>query len=278
MADEGLLNGVEQGNAAVAGVVEGQNIESQSSWTSSLPDELKNDPAILKFNSIDALAKSYKHLEKNIGGNKINIPDQHATAEDWAEVFKKLGNPDKLEEYSVTPPEGGLLDEEVINSFRELAHKNGILPRQAQEILNWYNGVLTEQNSQMQINTQTQISEATETLKNEWGVGFEGKVAQARAAVKEFGGQELLDVLNQSGLGNNVQVIKAFANIGNKILEDKALPGQQARAQTTDDLISKARQMMGDPNHPYNQKSHPNHMAARSEVEKLYQLAYPEES
>ena len=48
---------------------------------------------------MEDLLKSYKHAQKLVGADKIPVPNKHATEEDWNEVFKRLGAPDKPEDY-----------------------------------------------------------------------------------------------------------------------------------------------------------------------------------
>jgi hypothetical protein len=253
---------------------ESTSAQPQVSWKDSLPDELKTDPSLLKFNSVDALAKSYKHLEKTIGGNKLVIPDKHATNEDWAEVFKQLGNPEKLEDYSITVPESEFVDKDFVESFKERAHGLGILPMQAQELLNWYNESNSKAAEQVQEQSQAQLNETMNSLKQEWGVGMNEKLTRAQMAVKELGGDDLAGFLNESGLGNNPQLIRAFAKVGDLLSEDKSVQGGRPAPVTSGDLVARAKEMIGDANHAYNNPAHPNHRAAREEVKKLYEQAY----
>jgi hypothetical protein len=271
-------NSVIGGEAEVATEVAAPAAETNGiSWTSALPAELQSDPAILKFTDVGSLAAGYKNLEKSVGSNKISIPDEHATEADWAELFKKLGNPETLEDYGITDPEKGLLDDEFLNGFKEQAHRLGILPRQAQEMINWYSEQTKELNSTTETNVSAEMQETEGALKKEWGVGYSEKLTQIESALKRAGGDEFVRAIQESGLGRNVTAIKAFALMADKLGEDRGVNGATGKPVTTQDHIEKARQMMGDPNHPYNVKTHPNHKAARKEFTDLYELAYPEE-
>ena len=63
----------------------------QTSWKDSISEEYRVDPNIEKFTEIDALAKSYINATKMIGQDKIAIPNNNSTDDQWSEVYAKLG-------------------------------------------------------------------------------------------------------------------------------------------------------------------------------------------
>lgn len=52
------------------------------------------------------------------------------------------------------------------------------------------------------------------------GVGFDAKIGIALNAVEVYGGKELMQVLDNAGLGNNKHIIKAFYNAGKELKEE----------------------------------------------------------
>lgn len=67
--------------------------DALSNWRDTLPDELKMDASLLKFNDIPSLAKSYVNAQRLIGADKIALPGEHATDDEWSEVYDRLGRP-----------------------------------------------------------------------------------------------------------------------------------------------------------------------------------------
>lgn len=70
---------------------------------------------------------------------------------------------------------------------------------------------------------QQRISEMSkQTLQDPLFSGEEGKanISIANGAVMEYGGKRLAEVLQSTGLGNNVDVIKAFYEVGIAMQED----------------------------------------------------------
>ena len=73
-------------------------------WRVGLSDELKDNASIGSFKTTADLAKGYINAVKKIGVDKINVPTQHTTPEEWNEVFSKLGLPAEIDKYEVSLP------------------------------------------------------------------------------------------------------------------------------------------------------------------------------
>ena len=60
------------------------------SWKDTISEEFRNDPNISKFTEIDALAKSYINATRMIGQDKVAVPNENSTEDQWQEVYGKL--------------------------------------------------------------------------------------------------------------------------------------------------------------------------------------------
>jgi len=90
------------------------------SWKDSISEDFRNDPNIEKFTEIDALAKSYINATKMIGQDKLVIPTNNSTEDQWNEVYSKLGRPESADKYSLdAKSEIVEMDEGAIKSFAE---------------------------------------------------------------------------------------------------------------------------------------------------------------
>lgn len=276
---EGLLTTPVEGSAAPEPVSSGNTTNGTApapSWRDSIAEDLRSDPALLKFSNLDDLAKSYKHLEKSIGANKISIPTDLATDDDWKQVFQKLGLPEKAEEYKVSAPKDAGLDEKFLKSFTENAHKAGVLPKQAEKLLGWYGDMVKGIQEEQKTNQALEAEQTTNSLKREWGAAFNEKIIRAQSAVREFGGEELMGFLNETGLGNNPVMIKLFDKLGGLVKEDSVAGREKTMGvMTPAEAMEKSKQIMGDREHPFNIPHHPNHDKALAEMQRIYELAYP---
>lgn len=248
-------------------------------WRAKLPPELKDEKALGHINSVEDLVKSYVNAQKLLGGPKISIPDPKlATPEDYRNVYKKLGLPEDAKDYRVeVAPDSGL-DPEFLKQFQENAFKIGILPKQAQEVLNWYaeasKGMLTG----IQENNKKAFDEEHKALHSEWGKAYEKNLLATQLVVKDFADEDTVKFLKETGLHQSPKFLKFMAKIGN-VLKEPELKGSAGRGsvmKTPQEAMGEANRIIGDMSHPYNQPQHPNHALAVKDVEQLFEMAHPE--
>ena len=234
----------------------------QTSWKDSISEDYRNDPNIEKFTEIDALAKSYINATKMIGQDKVVIPNNNSTEDQWNEVYEKLGRPESADKYSLdAKSEVVNLDEGAIKSFAEQSHKLGLNNKQAQGILEFYKNNMEGSAQQAKIDTETAQSQAEQELRQEWGRDFEGKVKQAGALAKANINPEVLDMTLSNGtrLGDHPEIIKGFAKIAGMMSEDKIVATESENVDTKTDIESEISALTNDTNGPYWNKNHPEH-------------------
>ena len=246
-----------------------------SSWKDSISEEYRVDPNIEKFTEIDALAKSYINATKMIGQDKVVIPNNNSTDDQWNEVYSKLGRPESADKYAFDiNSEVVNLDEDAINSFAEQSHKLGLNNKQAQGILDFYKNNMEGTAQQSVIDTETAQAQAEQQLRQEWGRDFDGKVKQAGALAKANINPEVLDMTLSNGtrLGDHPEIIKGFAKIAGMMSEDKILGTESENANTTKDIESEISALSNDKNGPYWNRNHPDHDKVVQQVYTLREM------
>jgi len=234
----------------------------QTSWKDSISEDYRNDPNIEKFTEIDALAKSYINATKMIGQDKVAIPNNNSTDDQWNEVYAKLGRPESPDKYQIdTKSDVVPFDEGAIKSFTEQSHKLGLNNKQAQGILEFYKNAIEGSAQQSKIDTETAQAQAEQELRQEWGRDFEGKVKQAGALAKANINSEVLDMQLQDGtrIGDHPEIIKGFAKIADMMSEDKIVSTESENVNTTKDIESEISSIMNDRTGPYYNRMHPDH-------------------
>ena len=242
------------------------------SWKDSISEDFRNDPSIEKFTEIDALAKSYINATKMIGQDKLVIPTNNSTEDQWNEVYEKLGRPESADKYTLDiNSEVVSMDEGAVKSFAEQSHKLGLNNKQAQGILEFYKNNMEGTAQQSKIDTETAQTQAEQQLRQEWGRDFEGKVKQAGALAKANINPEVLDMQLQDGtrIGDHPEIIKGFAKIAGMMSEDKILSSESENTNTSKDIESEISAISNDKNGPYWNKNHPDHDKT---VQKVYTL------
>ena len=239
----------------------------------SIPQEYREEKSLENINSMEDLLKGYVHAQKLVGSNKIPVPNKHATEEDWNDVFKKLGAPDNPEDYKYNLKDVEM-DQNQVSEFNKTAHQLGLLPKQAEGLIKFYNemngniaATQEEQAAQAQLNTETE-------LKKEYGPQFAKRLDQAKKLAVSTLGQEFLEntyLKDGSRLGDNLSVIKAFSNMADKLSEDEIIKGDGTGYMTAKE-IEKEIDDLTQEGSPYWNKTHPNHQKNIQEVLKLREM------
>jgi hypothetical protein len=185
-----------------------------ASWRDTLPDELKADATLLKFDSIDALARSHVDLKRQFGAEKIVLPKGDDDAEGWSAAFKALGRPEKPEDYTFpTLAEGE--SSPLADALRPKLFEAGLNQRQVGMLDTALTEVLT---AEAEAEAQKGVEEIN-AIKGEVGeAAFKAMSDRARAAATAFGVSEAqadkLDRILGSG-----DLVKLFDSIGKRMGE-----------------------------------------------------------
>ncbi len=273
---ETTLGGAEGGQTAVADPATSTSTTSttttgEKSWRDTLPEDIKNDPSLLPFSDIGNLAKSYISTKQMVGKKGAIVPDwAKSTPEEQQAFFKSIGVPD-ADKYDVAPPKDVKVNPEIVKQFKDAALKNGLLPKQANEILGWYTKLESDAVGKAGDARETQRKEQMEGLKKEWGDGFQKNIASARLAVKEIGGDDFIKYLDESGIGNDINVIKFAAKAAKLLGEDRLREGGvTSEGISPHDIKAQMSEIMarGDENGYFDAK-HPMHKITLAKMESL---------
>jgi hypothetical protein len=120
-------------------------------------------------------------------------------------------------------PEGFVPDEAALGEFKQLAAESGLKPEGAQKVFDLYAKQVAAQEARAQAAVEARNSEWVAALKADKDIGgaaFASNIEFAKKGVVRFGSPGLLQVLNESGLGNHPELVRAFVKIGKTISED----------------------------------------------------------
>ena len=245
---------------------------TQSTWKDSISEEFRKDPNIEKFTEIDALAKSYINATRMIGQDKVVIPTNNSTEDQWNEVYDKLGRPESADKYTLDAKSEVIsLDDNAVKQFAETSHKLGLNNKQAQGLLEFYKTNMEGTAQQAKVDAETAQAQAEQQLRSEWGREFEAKVKQASSLAKANMNPEILDMTLSNGarLGDHPEIIKGFAKIAGMMSEDKIVSTESESVQSNQSIQDEIDTIINDKASPYWNKSHPNH---DKQVQQVYTL------
>lgn len=142
------------------------------------------------------------------------------------------------EKYEFTAPEGGELNPEVMTKFEGVAKELGLSQEAAQKVVDAMGPqIASAQKAQFEA-IKTQWTDSARTDKEFGGDKLDENLAVAKKALDAFGTPELRTLLNESGLGNHPEIIRAFYRAGQKIsapnfVAASASPGAASSAAAT---------------------------------------------
>ena len=247
--------------------------QTQNNFQDLIPEEYRGEKSLSNFKDMNDFVKSYLSAQKIVGADKIPVPNKFATEDDWKAVFNKLGAPEKPEDYKYNFKEGEV-DQELLSTFNQQAHKLGLLPQQAESLIKFYNDMNEGSSVQAEEKaTQTRIHTENE-LKKEFGPQYVKRLDQAKRLASSTLGNDFLEntlLADGSRLGDNLNVVKAFSDLAEKLSEDEVVKGDSSSYMTANE-IEKEITSLTEEGSPYWIKTHPNHQKAVQEVLKLREL------
>lgn len=255
--------------------------ETFKAFVATLPEELRNEPALKNFTSFEAVTKTMISGQKMLGADKIVVPSKHATKEEWRDgVYRKLGLPDAVDKYEVKASEKA--DKGFVDAFRKVAFENNILPAQAQEMINWFEQTQNQSAENYTKAFNEKISENVKALQGEFGKAFKDKADAAHRAVKELGGEEAAKFFKEHPeLGSHPTLFKLFVKAADLLAEGEIKDGKDGglNGNLTPEGATKAiHGILNDRSHPYWIGDHPKHKEAVEEMQRLRSMAHPEPS
>ena len=218
------------------------------------------------------VARSYINAEQLIGRDKIPIPK---TPEEWDATYKRLGKPDSAELYvlpideSIDPKLREHLGKDA-EWFRAEAHKLGLNEKQATTLFSAFSGRVVENISNIQTTGETEKLNTEIQLRSEFGSAYEGKMILAGRALQELGGDELVKLVDATGIGNHPAFTKAFMKIGNMMAEDLGLDKNTGALMQSKESIQEQIVTL-QTSAEYTDASNPAHKIAVDKVAKLMQ-------
>ena len=248
--------------------------EPKIDFKSLIPDEYKEDKALANFQDMNQFVKSYLHAQKMVGLDKIPVPNKYATDEDWQEVYKRLGAPETPDQYKYKFAKDQKVDEASLKAFNEVAQKNGLLPKQAENIVKFYNELSQQAVSQEASKIDAARLESETVLKTEYGSEYNKRLDQAKRLASQTLGADFLNntiLKNGSKLGDNVSLIKAFSALADKLSEDEIVKGEGTDYMSAKELQKQIDELEA-PDSAFWKKTHPIHERAVQEVFKLREM------
>lgn len=146
-----------------------------------------------------------------------------------SEADKPKGAPDK---YEFKAPEGREFDSEVLAQYSEVAKELNLSQDDAQKMIDKLAPAMVAKQERVMAEARDAWSAGAKADKEIGGDKFDENLGVAKKALDTFGSPELKALLNESGLGNHPEIIRAFYRAGKAISEDTFVGGKPATTKS----------------------------------------------
>lgn len=210
-------------------------------------DKLTPDKAALEA------VKAHREAEKLIGApadQLLRLPKDANDAKAWNDVYKKLGVPEKADEYdfsSIKYPDGNKLTDEETAELRSIAadlklSKNGAILL-GQKLL----AIAEKGGASAKAEYEGKLAADVQTLKSNWGSNYAANELTAKAAMEKMGFSPD-DITALTKVVGHAKIMEGFRNIGARMGEDKFITSQRpgGGAMTAQEAQFKMEQLRND--------------------------------
>jgi len=256
------------------------SVGETSDWRSMLPEDLRDHSALTSINDVPNLAKSFVNAQSMIGRDKIAIPSQHSSPDDWNQVYEKLGRPEGPDNYEMEVPEGS--NEDFVGWYKNTAHELGLNNAQAQMLANKYSEFVGAQVEANTPDVNALQNEQAGILQKEYGAKFDENMSLGNSIVTEFGQEGMTELVLADGtrLGDSAAFAQTMVSIGEfireKISEDAFEGISQAQGGLSPDDISDQLLEIERADSPLFDPMHPQHREYNERRKRLYEAKFPE--
>ncbi len=211
-------------------------------------------------------------MNENKQSHWVKIPNQQASQEEWARFFNDMGRPNEATAYQLTASQASFYDNELVEDFKNIAHKAGLNQQQAQIVHDGMVEILSEKYKQAQMACEYNRQNMAQKLQQKWGANYELKLKKAREAAHYFG-LKTKDIDSLENIIGSQAVLENLSRIGEGLTKDTSLmdmklqpavisaqTAKQKRAELSRDESFLAALM---------DKSHLGHKEAVAELDRL---------
>jgi hypothetical protein len=126
---------------------------------------------------------------------------------------------------AVTWPEDIPVCEAAQKNFLQLATQLALTDQQAQQLVDLECNFARLSRQEAEENAAQERARWAAETKDFYGPKWEEEVSRAVRAADEFGGAPLRKLLEETGLGNHLVIVRTFNEIGKRISEDSSASG-----------------------------------------------------
>ncbi len=195
--------------------------EDKASAEAKAAEEGKS-PEEIKAAEEKAAAEEGKSPEEIKAAEEGKSPEEIKAAEEKAAEEKKEGAPEEYTDFNM--PEGMEVDKGMMEKFTVRAKDRNLSQEEAQKDIDLYaEGLKASVDAHVKdwADAMGKWQDDTKADKEIGGDRFSQTEIHVNAALKAFGTEKLSEILEVTGVGNHVEVVRFFDKVGALVTNDK---------------------------------------------------------
>jgi len=137
--------------------------------------------------------------------------------------------PEKYDYSALKLPEGITLDTPLLAAVEPIFKELGLTQEGASKLVEAHAKALASAEVQREADFKTwmasQVAQNQAALKKEWGLAYEANLVISQKGMARYCSPAMKALLDETGLGNHPEFVKAFLQIGKSVTEDTPPPG-----------------------------------------------------
>jgi len=150
--------------------------------------------------------------------------------------------PEKYDFKALTLPDGVTLNEPILAAIEPIFRKYGLTQDAASELITEHAKALAKVESEAEATREAdfktwmanQVKEHQATVRKEFGAAYDTNMAIAQKGMARVCSPAMKALLDETGLGNHPEFVKAFLTVGKMVSEDTPPNGQQPASRKSD--------------------------------------------
>ena len=248
-------------------------------WTAGLSAEQQALVETKGWRGPADVLTSYQHAERHIGRDPaalVTVPGPAASAEEWGEVYDRLGRPAGPEGYDFEALDGVETADDP--ALAALAHELGLNSEQAARLRERHYQAAAIGVQDRVVGLRSGIRDVGQALRDEWGPAY-GERDRLAARAAQFVGLDAA-ALGRSGLmagDQGVTLMRGLAMLGEMLAED-TVAGSGGFVSSAAEARGEMEQLKLDQGflEAYLDREHVGHKAAVDRMRRLSETAWPE--
>ena len=197
------------------------------SWLSSFPDDLKENPTLQRFDSVESLARGLVETKALVGKKGVIHPGENATPDQLNDYYTQLGRPETVEGYGLDEIEIPEVlqpswNQEGVNAVVSEMFAKGASKEVVQTAVAKMAEIQAAGISEANQTIGEYKTKAAEALQKEWGGAYKGKLEAAQGAFREAAAlakvskEDVEAIIGPDGgrMADNPAMLRLFAAIG----------------------------------------------------------------